>query len=80
MRRAHTILRTLARMAAGILPLLAGAAGHDVAPEFRGLWVDTFHPALRTATEVRQLVADARAGGFNAVLVEVRKRGDAYYN
>ena len=80
MRRAHTILRTLARMAAGILPLLAGAAGPDVAPEFRGLWVDTFHPALRTATEVRQLVADASAGGFNALLVEVRKRGDAYYN
>jgi uncharacterized lipoprotein YddW (UPF0748 family) len=48
--------------------------------EFRALWVDTFHPALRNATEVSNLVADARTGNFNAVVVEVRKRGDAYYN
>ncbi len=50
------------------------------AQEFRALWADTFHPALRNSTEVSQLVANARAGRFNAVIVEVRKRGDAYYN
>jgi uncharacterized lipoprotein YddW (UPF0748 family) len=35
---------------------------------------------MRTAAEVTQLVAEARAANFNAVIVEVRKRGDAYYN
>lgn len=49
-------------------------------PELRGLWVDTFHPALRNPSQVRQLIADARRGGFNALFVEVRKRGDAYYD
>jgi len=48
--------------------------------EFRALWADTFHPGLRTSAEVSQMVADARAGNFNALIVEVRKRGDAYYN
>ena len=47
--------------------------------EFRGLWVDAWGAGFRTAAEVTQLVADARAGNFNAVVVEVRKRGDAYY-
>jgi uncharacterized lipoprotein YddW (UPF0748 family) len=42
--------------------------------------VDTFNPGLRNSAEVSRLVADARAGHFNALIVEVRKRGDAYYN
>lgn len=60
---------------------LAGMAGSTAAqtPELRGFWVDAFHAGLRNATEARQVVADARAGGFNAVFVQVRKRGDAYY-
>jgi uncharacterized lipoprotein YddW (UPF0748 family) len=48
-------------------------------PELRGFWVDAFRAGLRNATEARQVIADARAGGFNAVFVQVRKRGDAYY-
>ncbi len=48
--------------------------------ELRGWWVDTFHPALRTPAEVDALVAQARAANFNALFVEVRKRGDAYYH
>ncbi len=49
------------------------------ATEFRGLWVDAFQPGFKNSNEVRQLVADARKAHFNALLVEVRKRGDAYY-
>lgn len=48
-------------------------------PELRGWWADTFHAAMRTPAEVDALVTQARAAGFNAVFVEVRKRGDAYY-
>ena len=50
------------------------------AEELRAFWVDTFHAAMRNATEVTRIVSDARAGNFNALIVEVRKRGDAYYN
>jgi uncharacterized lipoprotein YddW (UPF0748 family) len=64
------------------LTLLVLPAGAQVtnAPEFRALWADAFHDGFMTAGEVTQLVADARAGHFNAVIVQVRKRGDAYYN
>lgn len=54
----------------------AGAA----APEFRALWVDAFNPGFKTAAQVRQLVADARRGNFNALVVQMRRRGDAFFN
>jgi uncharacterized lipoprotein YddW (UPF0748 family) len=47
--------------------------------EVRGLWVDAFHPGFKSFQEVQQLLHDARAEHFNTLLVEVRKRGDAYY-
>lgn len=56
---------------------LISASGQ--APEFRGLWVDAFQDGFKNHDQVVQLVAAARAARFNAVLVEVRKRGDAYY-
>jgi uncharacterized lipoprotein YddW (UPF0748 family) len=49
------------------------------AQEFRALWVDAWKPGFKSSAEVRQLIADTRAGHFNALVVEVRKRGDAYY-
>lgn len=64
---------------AGLTALLSVLPAARAAEELRGLWVDTFHPALRDETEVTQLVADARAGGFNALFVEVRRRGDVFY-
>lgn len=72
MRRPRAVLACLL--------LLAVVPCARAADELRGLWVDTFHPALREEDEARQLVADARRGGFNALFVEVRKRGDAYYD
>src|SRR5687767_10485608 len=54
-------------------PLLAGAQ------EMRGFWADTFHAGLRNSNETSALVAAARAANCNALFVEVRKRGDAYY-
>jgi uncharacterized lipoprotein YddW (UPF0748 family) len=50
------------------------------AAEFRGLWVDAFGPGFFNAGQVKKLVADCRAYNFNAVLVEMRRRGDAFYN
>jgi uncharacterized lipoprotein YddW (UPF0748 family) len=45
--------------------------------EFRGSWADAFHSGFTNRAEVAQLMADVCA--VNAVVVEVRKRGDAYY-
>ena len=55
----------------------AQAAG---TPELRGLWVDAFHAGFKSRSEITRLIADARRGHFNALFVEVRKRGDAYYD
>jgi uncharacterized lipoprotein YddW (UPF0748 family) len=49
------------------------------ADELRGFWVDAFHDGMKSAAQVTQLVADTKAGNFNALFVQVRKRGDAYY-
>ncbi len=70
------------RRRAGLQALAGGLAAARLLaaePELRGWWADTFHPALRTPAEVDALVAEARAARFNALFVEVRKRGDAYY-
>ncbi len=48
--------------------------------EFRGLYVDAFHPGIKTHEQVTQMVQAAKAANFNALIVQVRKRGDAYYN
>ncbi len=49
------------------------------AAEFRGLFVDAFHPGFRNANEISQMVSTAKAANINALIVQVRKRGDAYY-
>jgi uncharacterized lipoprotein YddW (UPF0748 family) len=46
--------------------------------EVRGLWV--VRTTLTTPELVRTMVGDAAAGGFNTLLVQVRGRGDAYYD
>jgi uncharacterized lipoprotein YddW (UPF0748 family) len=49
------------------------------APEqTRALWVT--RATLTSPESIRQMVAAAKAGGFNTLLVQVRGRGDAYYN
>ena len=48
--------------------------------EFRAFWVDAFHAGIKSRAEIDQLIRDVRAARANAVLVQVRRRGDAYYN
>jgi uncharacterized lipoprotein YddW (UPF0748 family) len=66
-------------------PLRAGAAPSEDSvqavdpPELRGVWVDAFHDGFKTPQQVDELVAWARAANLNALFVEVRRRGDAYY-
>jgi uncharacterized lipoprotein YddW (UPF0748 family) len=61
---------------------MAGATPVAVVPpqadeEVRALWVT--RATLTSPEAVSQMVRSAKAGGFNALLVQVRGRGDAYY-
>src|SRR4051812_15855496 len=48
-------------------------------PELRALWADAFHDGFKSPAQVDALVAWARAANLNALFVQVRRRGDAYY-
>jgi uncharacterized lipoprotein YddW (UPF0748 family) len=48
-------------------------------PELRAAWVDAFHDGFKSPGQVDELVAWARQANVNALFVEVRRRGDAYY-
>ncbi len=66
-------------LALAVIAALAGLLPARAA-EFRGLYVDAFHPGFKTHQEVTQMVTAAKAANVNALIVQVRKRGDAYYN
>ena len=47
--------------------------------EFRGFWVDGFNEGFHTPEQVDTLLQRVRAAKMNAVIVQMRKRGDAHY-
>src|SRR5712692_8872714 len=49
-------------------------------PQYRALWVDAFHDGIKSPSQVEKLVADAHRANINALIVQVRKAGDAYFN
>lgn len=51
-----------------------------LAAEFRGFWVDAFNSGFKNSQQIERILSDVRAANANAIVVEVRKRGDAYYN
>jgi uncharacterized lipoprotein YddW (UPF0748 family) len=54
------------------------AAGPTGPAEVRGLWVQ--RTTLTSAPAIVSLVETAKASGFNTLIVQVRGRGDAYYD
>ena len=48
--------------------------------EYRAFWVDAFHPGIKTPQQVDALVLNAQRAHANALIVQVRRRGDAYFN
>ena len=44
------------------------------------MWVDAFHDGIKSPAQVEKLVADAHRANLNALFVQVRKRGDAYFS
>jgi uncharacterized lipoprotein YddW (UPF0748 family) len=49
-------------------------------PEVRALWVDAFRDGAKTPAQIDQLIQDAVTANINTLIVQVRRRGDSYYN
>ncbi len=47
--------------------------------QFRAFWADAFHPGFKSPDEIDRLIADAQTSHVNALVVQIRRRGDAYY-
>lgn len=62
--------------AALLVPVAAGAPAAQT-DEVRGLWV--LRSTLTTPARINELIRTAGAGGYNTLMVQVRGRGDAYY-
>jgi uncharacterized lipoprotein YddW (UPF0748 family) len=65
-------------LAVSALLAIAVPAATSPADELRGLWV--VRTALVSPGSVDRVVDAAAAGGFNALFVQVRGRGDAFYS
>ncbi len=72
-------LRSLSGAAVFVVALTATfrAAAPDASPT-RALWVT--RTTLTSPESISQMVGAAEAGGFNTLLVQVRARGDAYFD
>jgi uncharacterized lipoprotein YddW (UPF0748 family) len=68
--------RVLAVVAFALLTSPAPAADR---PQFRAVWVDAFGSGFKTPEQVQQLIADLKSMNCNAVVAQVRKRGDALF-
>jgi uncharacterized lipoprotein YddW (UPF0748 family) len=44
------------------------------------MWVDAFNDGIKSRAQVEKLIADAHRANLNALIIQVRKRGDAYFN
>jgi uncharacterized lipoprotein YddW (UPF0748 family) len=47
--------------------------------QYRAIWVDAYHDGMKSPAQVEKLVADAHRANLNALIVQVRKAGDAYF-
>jgi uncharacterized lipoprotein YddW (UPF0748 family) len=63
-----------------IFGVLATRPASAQSNEFRALWIDAWGTGFLNASQTTQLIADARANNFNALVVQMRRRGDAFYN
>ena len=67
-----------ARLAFAVLALFCGTLFAQQSSEVRALWVQ--RGSLASPASIIAAVDMAKAGGFNTLIVQVRGRGDAYYN
>lgn len=76
-------MTTARRLCAPILLLCLTAAtsawAQPAPTEYRAVWIDTFNTRLASSDDVRVAVSRAAALHANVLLVQVRRRGDAWY-
>ncbi|MDQ3749724.1 MAG: hypothetical protein M3367_12070, partial [Acidobacteriota bacterium] len=72
--RAILFLLMLIAMTCFSIPLRA-----QTRTEYRAFWVDTFNTTLNNHDDVLTIVNNAKAAKANALFVQVRRRGDAWY-
>jgi uncharacterized lipoprotein YddW (UPF0748 family) len=66
--------RAIATIVASLILLISQVHGQD---EVRALWV--VRTTLTSPSAIATMVKEAKNGGFNTLLVQVRGRGDAYF-
>lgn len=71
------MLRILLTVFLCLLPAFATPSGE---PQLRAIWVDGFNEGIKTPEQIDTLLARVRQAGLNAVIVQVRKSADAYYD
>jgi uncharacterized lipoprotein YddW (UPF0748 family) len=71
-QRHNTALATLSLL---LLPLSGFSQ-----PQYRGFYVTAFSSGAKTRAQIDRLVADVIAAHGNLLIVQVGRRGDAYYN
>ena len=75
-----TILQSVKRSLPIIILLLAAVTTRaEDRPEYRAYWVDTFRTPFATRVDVERIVDAAVESNANALFVQVRRRGDAWY-
>ncbi len=76
--RATGVLACALLLPSALAPAPAAAAVRETRPvEMRGLWV--VRTALVSPQEIDRVVDEAAGAGFNALFVQARGRGDAFY-
>lgn len=76
------LLAVVACSGSGSIPGLSTSSAPPVKvgpPEYHALWVDAFHEGIHSRSEIDRLVETAHGARINALFVQVRKAGDAYY-
>ncbi|SEP64132.1 Uncharacterized lipoprotein YddW, UPF0748 family [Virgibacillus subterraneus] len=76
--RKRLVLPMVILMVISLVPAVGQA--EEQPEEFRAIWVDAFHDGIKTPEQVDKLVQDVREANANAVVVQVRRRGDSYFN
>ncbi|MBA4147570.1 MAG: family 10 glycosylhydrolase [Verrucomicrobia bacterium] len=73
------------RFVRGLLPILTlglctVTAFAQTTPEYRGLWVNGWAGLYDTSSKCTTVINQTRAGNLNSVSLQMRRRGDAFYN
>ncbi|HEX3581621.1 MAG TPA: family 10 glycosylhydrolase [Thermoanaerobaculia bacterium] len=61
------------------LAIVIACTTATAAPQYRAFWVETFHTPFVTRVDVDRILSAATKAKANAIFMEVRRRGDAWY-